>query len=775
MYQCQTERRSFLKFLGMGVASGLMSWIPTSVSILFKSILASSVIKRRTYIAIAFLITALGHVGSASKTTLNTQRDPSYSSQYFENSSKPLLVRIKPMIHAPSDPDQWSLWRRELTRKRQEMRESIGYDDNLYRRPEFEWVPSCYSCCFVMMYDEAFYDRNKNEYTFDSFINNGIQKFGGYDAIVLWHAYPRIGFDNRNQFDFYRHMPGGLEGLRALSQAIHKRGVKVFIDYNPWDTGTRREDKPDVDILVELVKMIEADGIFLDTLHEGMKELRSKLDAARPGVVLESELTLPVERIHDHHMSWAQWFKDSQVPGVLWNKWFERRHMMHQIQRWNLDHSDELQTAWMNGSGILVWENVFGSWIGWNAHDRSILRAMLPIQRHFVRLFSGEGWIPLIETEKAHVYASLWEGGGLRLWTLVNRSKALVQGVLLKIPHFEGVRYFDLVTGEKITNINDGIVFIKGSISARGIGAFISGRDDVLGRDFTEFIARQADLESRADSDITFLPRNETLRQVVSTKKYRKDLIPNRMVVIPKTSFNMEVKYRKRECGFYQISQPDESTHPRHGLHQIISLNRDVQLSPYAIDLTPVTNAEFAEFLKATDYKPKHFENFLKHWKNGTFPPGLDDHPVVYVDLNDARAYAKWAGKRLPTEEEWQYAAQGPYKQTYPWGNRFQEGLSNNGQTGGTTSVTDFPKGRSSFGCYDMCGNVWEWTESERSDGRTRFCIIRGGSFYKAEGSKWYADGGPQPCNFSAKFILMWPGLDRCATIGFRCVIDLVD
>jgi hypothetical protein len=264
-----------------------------------------------------------------------------------------------------------------------------------------------------MMYDEAFYDPDRNEYTVESFIDDGIRKFGGYDAIVLWHAYPRIGFDNRNQFDFYRDMPDGLEGLRVLSRAIRKRGVKVFIDYNPWDTGTRREDKPDVDVLAELVQMIEADGIFLDTLHEGTSELRTKLDAVRPGVVLESELTLPVERVHDHHMSWAQWFEDGDVPGVLWNKWFERRHMMHQIKRWNLDHSEELQTAWMNGSGILVWENVFGSWVGWNARDCSILRTMLPIQRRFVRLFCGEGWTPLVETEKAHVYASLWQEGGL--------------------------------------------------------------------------------------------------------------------------------------------------------------------------------------------------------------------------------------------------------------------------------------------------------------------------------------------------------------------------
>ena len=146
---------------------------------------------------------------------------------------------------------------------------------------------------------------------------------------------------------------------------------------------------------------------------------------------------------------------------------------------------------------------------------------------------------------------------------------------------------------------------------------------------------------------------------------------------------------------------------------------------------------------------------------------------MVYVDLDDARAYAAWAGKRLPTEEEWQYAAQGGDGREYPWGNELRAGRCNRGETGGTTPVKAFPAGRSPCGCYDMCGNVWQWTESERSDGRTRFCIIRGGSYFTAKGSNWYVDGGPRPANFATKFLLMWPGLDRCATIGFRCVVDL--
>ena len=97
-----------------------------------------------------------------------------------------------------------------------------------------------------------------------------------------------------------------------------------------------------------------------------------------------------------------------------------------------------------------------------------------------------------------------------------------------------------------------------------------------------------------------------------------------------------------------------------------------MELSEYAIDLTPVTNAEYEEFLNASGYKPRHQDNFLKHWVDGKPPAGKEDHPVVYVDLNDARAYAQWAGKRLPTDAEWQYAAEGPKGLKYPWGDRME-------------------------------------------------------------------------------------------------------
>jgi iron(II)-dependent oxidoreductase len=71
-----------------------------------------------------------------------------------------------------------------------------------------------------------------------------------------------------------------------------------------------------------------------------------------------------------------------------------------------------------------------------------------------------------------------------------------------------------------------------------------------------------------------------------------------------------------------------------------------------------------------------------------------------------------------------------------------------------------------------MAGNVWELTESERDDGHTRYVMLKGGAYYKAKGSRWYFDGGAQRPGVHGKFLLMWPGLDRCSTVGFRCVKD---
>ena len=188
------------------------------------------------------------------------------------------------------------------------------------------------------------------------------------------------------------------------------------------------------------------------------------------------------------------------------------------------------------------------------------------------------------------------------------------------------------------------------------------------------------------------------------------------------------------------------------------------------MDRYPVTNKDFMNFMIASSYKPVDPDNFLKNWENGNIPQGQEDYPVVYISLEDAKAYAKWKGKRLPTEAEWQYAAQGTDGRKYPWGNDFF-GTKCNNAFGQPTPVDAFPKGKSAFGVEDMVGNVWQLTNDEYDNGSYSFIIIKGGSFYKPS-SIWYLQGGVQPIIHRQMLLRISPGLDRSETVGFRCVMD---
>lgn len=683
------------------------------------------------------------------------------------------VTALPPMIFIPRDRNEWGDLSHKLDQWRSNTQKQLQYDDYLYTRRDFEWCKKAFNCYFLMMYDEMFYDREKNAYRINDFLARGEAEFGGYDIVVLWHAYPRIGLDDRNQFDFYRDMPGGLEGVKSVADELHKKGKKVFINYNPWDTGTRREGQADIDALAAVVKAIGADGIFLDTMDRGAAEFRSALDDRRKGVVLESELSLPIEGIGSHHMSWAQWMAGEDAPGILRNKWFERRHMQHQISRWKRSKARELLTAWFNGSGTMIWENVFGQWVGWNEKDKSTLRQIVSIQRKYAGLFAGDKWNPFAgNTINENVYAGLWHNEHLKLWTLINWSDKEASGQLLQIEKEPGIRYFDLMKGTEVYPTENGRqIGLSGKLSSWGAGCFIAIPSHAADSSFISFLTTQSRLSDKVVSDTVLPLREPTLKP--QTRTIRATQASPEMVVIPPVKTVFETTFRVREVGYYKsIGEPFIDAGPP-PLHYFINFKKQIDLPRFAIDKTPVTNAEFQKFIQASGYKPACEKNYLKHWINGKIPEGKEDHPVVYIHLDDARAYARWCGKRLPTEYEWQHAAQGGKEYNYPWGNDMDNNLCNGETEKGTTPVLAYPAGKSPYGCYDMCGNTWELTESEYSDGRTRFCILKGGSFYRANGSEWYFDGGPQKNNFSAKQILIYPGIDRCATIGFRCAADL--
>lgn len=230
--------------------------------------------------------------------------------------------------------------------------------------------------------------------------------------------------------------------------------------------------------------------------------------------------------------------------------------------------------------------------------------------------------------------------------------------------------------------------------------------------------------------------------------------IPPGMVLVPGTRFSYNVTTNEDFIPYPEVS------------------NKIIEVESFMIDKYPVTNARYYEFLANTGYRPADTSNYLRHWRSGMYRQGQDNYPVVYVSLEDMKAYASWAGKRLPTEAEWQLAAQGTDKRKWPWSNDFHGTYCNNAFDR-PTPVDAFVKGQSPYGIADLVGNVWQMTGDMYFNGSNYFSVIRGGSYYKPESSWWYVQGGPQPLDRTQILLMVSPGFDRNATLGFRCVKDV--
>jgi formylglycine-generating enzyme required for sulfatase activity len=192
----------------------------------------------------------------------------------------------------------------------------------------------------------------------------------------------------------------------------------------------------------------------------------------------------------------------------------------------------------------------------------------------------------------------------------------------------------------------------------------------------------------------------------------------------------------------------------------------NVVVKPFYLDLYEVTREQYERFVKETGRAPP------SNWPNGQYPPGTAQRPVTGVTWYDAVAYATWAGKRLPTEEEWEFAARGTGGYLYPWGNEFKAGMANvDGYSNGLVDVGTF-KGVSPFGVYDMIGNAWEWTSSDLR-------AYPGGSLSEAvpSGMKVIRGGSWQsrPTQATAAFRRGWgaTGESDYSNTGFRCAKNL--
>lgn len=229
---------------------------------------------------------------------------------------------------------------------------------------------------------------------------------------------------------------------------------------------------------------------------------------------------------------------------------------------------------------------------------------------------------------------------------------------------------------------------------------------------------------------------------------------PNKMILISAGEFIMGTNERLSDEG------------PAH----------KVQLKAYYIDKYEVTNLQYQQFMEATGRRsPDHF-------RNRTYPEGKADHPVTYVSWRDAKAYCEWAGKRLPTDEEWEKAARGTDGRTFPWGNTFDINKANSPVRweqlqleGDTTPAGAFAGGVSPYGLYDMSGNVWEWTENwyQAYPGNTQQNENYGEKYKTLKGGSWW-DCSFYKCGISAPVYnrSFFSPKVKNSSFGFRCAQD---
>ncbi|QOY88110.1 formylglycine-generating enzyme family protein [Paludibaculum fermentans] len=674
------------------------------------------------------------------------------------------------ILPGPAKPADFADWLGQLKQWRHEKLIRMGYNGSEYARPELLWSQRNFIQPQVMVEDRFLYDPVTRRYTVDRFLDDVTQRYGGIDSILLWPVYPNIGIDIRNQFDLHYDLPGGPAGLRQMVADFHKRGVKVFWPTMPWDTGTREAGMAYWAAAARIAAETGSDGINGDTFHGLPLSYKTAADQAGRPVVLEPETALEAdEQLAWNTMSWGYW-KYPWVPGVSRYKWLEPRHMVNICARWAKDRNDQLQAAFFNGVGYESWENVWGIWNGITPRDGEALRRVATIERQFASLLVSPEWAPHTPTLQHGIFATKFPGAAGTLYTLVNRNAYDVAGRQLEAPATAGLRFFDVYHGRELQAERDGgRLVLNFEMEALGYGAiYVTAQPDA---ELPAFLTRMREMSARELRSYAqeWKALGQTRVEIPAARAATAS--PEGYVKIPAGRFEFQVSGIMIEGGNdvgVDVQYPGEPSARRH--HR-----RMLEMPGFYLMKHPVTNAQFKKFMDATQYHPADDHNFLRDWKNGNYPEGWAQKPVTWVSLEDARAYAAWAGARLPHEWEWQYAAQGTDGRLYPWGAEFDASAVPPKETGRTvrapSDVGAYPKGASPFGVEEMVGHVWQWTD-EYTDEHTRAAVLRGGSYYWPQGSAWYFPN-TYKLNEHGKYLLMAPAKDRSGLIGFRCALDL--
>lgn len=706
------------------------------------------------------------------------------------------------------------------------------FEDSLYRRKDLAWIRSAYAMHLIMSWDKQFYDAEKGGYQIEDFLRRGKNWYGGDDVLGWWPNWPMLGMDQRNQWDLFRDLPGGTAAIRDLNRLCRRYGARTFISYNPWDESTRWEDHHAG--MSDMLAETDADGVVLDTEGKSSPERQAAADRVKPGIVMYSEgMAVPKDmqgiiagRVHN-----ALYYP----PLLNLNKFIRPDFAIFRVaELYQEPIRREYATSFFNGYGTEL--NVFRPGRpDWAEADYRFWGQTLRILRENTSNFTGFGLTPLCPSLEDLIYINAWELPHKTLYTVLSIKQEGHLGPLFRIPRQDDRHIVDLWNHTELEPQTEGNTWVvplavdafskadlgtnnEGAVGAVAVlprllkvsrsgdrlltsapsGDFIRvwpgnpdyekaeraleltvnpqeiGLREHFGDHEGKFVVQLFQAGELLDERVVYLPPGTARLVSRSRPTSPSGVAPDNMVSIPAGRFTMRVTY-----GDNFIPNPvDYPEDP-------------VDMPAFYIDKHPVTNLQFQAFLDATHYRPLDTLRFLKHWQAGKIPAGMEAHPVVYVSYEDAQAYAQWAGKRLPTEIEWQYAAQTPDMREWPWSQtakvereetwvtntltvtklKVEEGVVHT-DNGTLYPVGSYPGGANPYGMEDLVGCVWQMTNDCYDNGTNRFVVLKGGSYFAAASSWWYVEGGPRPLNYTQKLLRIAPGWERSATVGFRCVKD---